>query len=169
VSRRKQGSNRRRKAVVLRARAHQHSARQRQDFHPKRALERVRQDDVLSHEDLQTANLVKHHPLAKSISDAGWGKFLGTLTFKAVGAGKRVQAGNPAFTSQRCSGCGVLVQQGLSLRWQSCPDCGTRLQRDHNAARNILRLGQDQKKGPAMARRGGVAVAASQNRESAGL
>src|SRR5262249_56339616 len=84
VSRRKKGSNRRRKAVVLRARAHQHSARQRQDFHPKRALERVRQDDVLSHEDLQTANLVKHHPLAKSISDAGWGKFLGTLTFKAV-------------------------------------------------------------------------------------
>jgi len=144
VSRRKKGSNRRRKAVVLLARAHQHIARQRQDFHHKRALELVRQYDVIYHEDLQTANLVKNHHLAKSISDAGWGKFLGTLAFKAVGAGKRVQAVNPAFTSQRCSGCGVLVQKGLSVRWHSCPDCGTSLHRDHNAALNILRLGQEQ-------------------------
>ena len=155
--------------MVLLARAHQHIARQRQDFHHKRALELVRQYDVIYHEDLQTANLVKNHHLAKSLSDAGWGKFLGTLTFKAVGAGKRVQAVNPAFTSQRCSGCGVLVQKGLSVRWHSCPDCGTSLHRDHNAALNILRLGQEQKKGPDMALRGGVAVAASQNRESAGL
>src|SRR5258707_7820364 len=88
--------------------------------------------------------MVQNHSLAKSISDAGWSTFLAILTFKAVGAGKRVQAVNPACTSQTCSGCGVIVQKGLSVRWHQCPECGTSLHRDHNAAVNILRLGQAQ-------------------------
>jgi len=64
-----------------------------------------------------------------------------------------------------------MVWKGLSVRWHQCPyeDCGTSLHRDHNAARNILRLGQEREKGPCLALRGGVAVAASENRESAGL
>ena len=74
--------------------------------------------------------------------------FLSILTFKAVGAGKRVQMVNPAFTSQTCSGCGALVQKGLSVRWHSCPDCGASLHRDHNAALNILRLAQEQRSRP---------------------
>jgi putative transposase len=88
--------------------------------------------------------MVLNHSLAKSISDAGWSAFLAILTFKAANAGKRVQAVNPAFTSQRCSGpgCGALVAKGLSVRWHACPQCGTSLHRDHNAALNILRLGQ---------------------------
>jgi putative transposase len=53
-----------------------------------------------------------------------------------------VQAVNPAFTSQACSGCGALVSKGLSVRWHACPECGISLHRDHNAALNILRLGQ---------------------------
>jgi putative transposase len=142
VSRRKQGSNRRRKAVTLLAKAHQKVRRQRQDFHHKTALALVREHDVVYHEDLQTANMVKNHHLAKSISDAGWAAFLTILTYKAACAGRRVVAVNPAFTSQRCSGCGVLVQKGLSVRWHRCPDCGTSLHRDHNAAKNIERLGQ---------------------------
>jgi putative transposase len=89
--------------------------------------------------------MVQHHHLAKSISDAGWSAFLAILTFKAANAGKRVVSVNSAFTSQRCSapGCGVIVQKGLSVRWHACPECGTNLHRDHNAALNILRLGQE--------------------------
>jgi putative transposase len=142
VSRRKKGSNRRRKAVALLARAHQTVRRQRQDFHHKTALALVQQHDTIYHEELQTANLVRNHHLAKSISDAGWAAFLTILSFKAACAGRKVIAVNPAYTSQRCSGCGVLVSKGLSVRWHSCPDCGTSLHRDHNAAKNIERLGQ---------------------------
>jgi putative transposase len=153
VSRRKKGSHRRRKAVQLLAKAHQKVKRQRQDFHHKTALALVQQNDTIYHEDLQTANLLKNHHLAKSISDAAWSQFLSVLHAKAVWAGREVVAVNPAFTSQWCSGCGVMVQKGLSVRWHACSECGTSLHRDHNAAKNIERLGQS--------RRGGVAVAAS--------
>ncbi|HEX5155626.1 MAG TPA: transposase [Ktedonobacterales bacterium] len=143
VARRTKGSNRRRKAVRLLAKAHQTVKRQRQDFQHKAALALVRQYDTIYHEDLQTANMLKNHHLAKSISDAGWAQFLGILTYKAACAGRRVVAVPPAYTSQTCSGCGVIVSKGLSVRWHSCPDCGTSLHRDHNAARNIERAGQD--------------------------
>lgn len=142
VSRRKKGSNRRRKAVKLLAKAHLKVRRQRHDFHAKAALQLVRAYDTIYHEELQVANLLKNHHLAKSIQDAGWYTFLSILAFKAACAGKRVVAVNPAYTSQTCSGCGVLVKKGLSVRWHSCPECGTSLHRDHNAAKNIERLGQ---------------------------
>jgi putative transposase len=142
VSRRKRGSNRRRKAVVLLAKAHQKVRRQRQDVHHKTALTLVRENDVISHEDVQTANMLKNHHLAKSIQDAGWSAFLSILTSTAACAGRRVVAVPPASTSQICSGCGEMVQKGLSVRWHRCPECGTSLHRDHNAARNRERLGQ---------------------------
>jgi putative transposase len=146
VARRQQGSHRRRKAVVLLAKAQQHIARQRRDFHHKEASTLVHAYDVIYHEDLRVADMVQNHSLARSISDAGWSAFLAILTFKAANAGKRVQAVNPAFTSQWCSGqgCGKIVQKGLSVRWHACPECGTSLHRDHNAALNILQLGQEQ-------------------------
>jgi putative transposase len=159
VSRRKNGSHRRRKAVTLLAKAHQKVRRQRQDCHHKTSLALVRANDVIYHEDLQTANMLKNHHLAKSIQDAGWSAFLRILAFKAAYAGKQAVAVPPAYTSQTCSGCGVLVQKGLSVRWHSCPECGTSLHRDHNAAKNaaknIERAGQ--------ALQGGVALAASEN------
>ena len=160
VSRRKKGGNRRRKAVELLARAHLEVRRQRADFHHKVALQLVRTNDTIYHEDLQTANLVKNHHLAKSISDAGWSQFLRIRSYKAACAGRRVVAVPPAYTSQMCSGCGAIVSKGLSVRWHKCPDCGTSLQRDHNAAKHMERLGQRL--------RGGVAEAAPQNRESPG-
>jgi putative transposase len=138
VSRRVTGSQRRRKAVQLLSKAHQKVRRARQDFHHKTALGLVRHYDTISHEDLQPANLVKNHPLAKSSSDAGWRAFVSILSCKAAYAGKTVVAVPPAFTSQACSGCGALVHKGLSVRWHTCLECGTSLQRDHNAARNIL-------------------------------
>jgi putative transposase len=142
VSRRKKGSHRRRKAIVLLAKAHQTVQRARADFQHKTALALVQRYDTIYHEALQTANMVRNHHLAKSIADAGWSAFLSILSFKAGEAGKIVVAVPPAYTSQACSGCGVLVHKGLSVRWHTCPDCGTSLHRDHNAALNILRLGQ---------------------------
>jgi putative transposase len=142
VARRKKGSNRRRKAVKLLARAHQKIRRQRRDFHHKTALALVRQYDAIYHEGLRTANMLKNHHLAKSIGDAGWSQFLSILSFKAACAGRSVVAVPPAYTSQACSGCGVIVAKGLSVRWHQCPECETSLHRDHNAARNVLRLGR---------------------------
>jgi putative transposase len=161
VDRRKKGSNRRHKAVTLLAKAHLKVKRQRQDFHQKTALALVRANDTIYHEELQVANMVQNQHLAKSIQDAGWTAFVGILSFKAVCAGRRVVAVPPAYTSQRRSGCGVLVAKGLSVRWHRCSDCGLSLHRDHNAAKNIERLGQSL--------RGGVALAAPGNRESVGL
>ena len=161
VSRRKKGSHRRRKAVKLLAKAHLKVKRQRQDFQYKAALRLVRAYDTIYHENLQVGNMLKNHHLAKSIADAGWSAFLSILNHKAACAGRSVVAVNPAYTSQTCSGCGAVVKKGLSVRWHACPDCGTSLHRDHNAAKNIERLGQSL--------RGGVALAASENRASIGL
>ena len=142
VSRRRKGSNRRRKAVTLLAKAHQKVRRQRQDFHHKTALALVRENDTIYYENLQVRNMLRNQHLAKSIQDAGWTAFLDILAYKAACADRRVVAVNPAFTSQRCSGCGVMVAKGLSVRWHMCPECGTSLHRDHNAAKNIERAGQ---------------------------
>ena len=141
--------------MQLLARAHLQVKRQRADFHHKTALQLVRTNETISHEDVQTAHLLKNHHLAKSITDAGWSAFLRILAFKAVYAGERVVAVPPADTSQTCSRCGRLVWKGLSVRWHCCPECGTRLHRDHNAAKNIERFGQN--------RQGGVALAAAEN------
>ncbi|EFH86062.1 putative transposase IS891/IS1136/IS1341 family [Ktedonobacter racemifer DSM 44963] len=77
--------------------------------------------------------------LNKSILDAAWGRFITLCACKAEEAGGMVVKVAPQQTSQKCSGCGVLVPKDLSVRWHSCPTCGTELDRDENAARNILR------------------------------
>ena len=150
-------------AVQLLAKAHQQVHRARTDFHPTVALTRIGQYDTLSHEDLQTAHLLRNHHPAKSIADAGWRAFLRILAFTAGGAGKRAVAVSPASTSQRCSGphCGIIVAKGVSVRWHACPDCGTSLQRDHNAATNRESLGHRL--------RAAVASAAAENTASPGL
>jgi putative transposase len=163
VSRRTKGSHRRRKAVKVLAKRHQHVRRQRQDFQHKTALALVRAYDTISVEAIQPANL-SHRPapkqdengtggyahngasrkagLNKSIQDAGWRQFLSILACKSACAGKRVEAVNPAYTSQDCSGCGKRVRKSLSVRTHVCPSCGLILDRDENAARNIVWRGQ---------------------------
>jgi putative transposase len=161
VSHRRKGSHRRRKAVAILAKAHQTVRRQRADFHHKTALALVQQYDTIYHEALRVANMFKNHALAKSIADAGWSGFLTILSVKSASAGREVIAVDPALTSQTCSGCGVLVQKGLSVRWHICPECGTSLHRDHNAAKNIQWRGQRL--------RGLVGLPAGMNREPMGL
>jgi putative transposase len=149
VSRRKQGSQRRRKAIVLLQRTHQRMQWQRRDFHHKTALALLRTYDAIYLEDLQVRNLVRNHTLAKSISDAGWTAFRTILEAKAACAGRQVIAVPPAYTSQDCSGvlvdgsrCLQRVAKSLSVRTHVCPSCGLVLDRDENAAQNILRAGQ---------------------------
>jgi putative transposase len=125
------------------------------------ALMLVRQYDVIYHEELRVANLVRNHHLAKSIADEGWSGFLTILSFKAASSGREVIAVDPAFTSQACSECGVIVQKGPSVRWHICPECGTSLHPDENAARNFQRREQRL--------RGVTALAGAMNRESVGL
>jgi putative transposase len=161
VSKRKQGSKRRGKAVHCLGRAHQTVKRQRADFHHKTALMLLRQYDTIYLEDLRVANMVRNRRLAKSISDAGWAQFRTILEAKAACAGRRVIAVPPAYTSQDCSGCGERVPKSLSVRTHVCPSCGLVLDRDENAAMNIQWAGQ--------ALRGLAAVAAGTNRESIGL
>jgi putative transposase len=144
VSRRKQGSHRRRKAVALLKRNHQRVQRQRRDFQHKTALALVRQYDTIYLEDVQVANMVRNRHLAKSSSDASWAQFRTILSFKAACAGRSVVAIAPAYTSQDCSGCGERVYKTLSVRTHIWPRCGVVLDRDANAALTILRVGQEQ-------------------------
>ena len=142
VARCQQGSKGRKKAVNRRAKAYQKVRRQRCDFHHKTALQLVRDNDVIYLEDLQVANLVRNRHLSKSIADVGWAQFRTILAFKAACAGKRVVAIPPHYTSQQCSGCGELVPKSLSVRTHVCLACGLVMDRDENAAVNILRAGQ---------------------------
>jgi putative transposase len=86
-------------------------------------------------------NMQANHCLAKSIGDASWTMFRTVLAHKAASAGRQYAEVNPAFTSQDCSGCGLRAKKKLSERWHFCPVCGTSLDRDENAAKNILALG----------------------------
>jgi putative transposase len=142
VSRRKQGSKRRGKAVGQLARAHQTVKRQRADFHHQTALMLLRQYDTIYLEDLRVANLVRNRHLATRISDAGWAAFRSILEGKAAYAGRRVIAVPAHYTSQDCSGCGARVPKSLSVRTHVCASCGLVLDRDENAARNIQWAGQ---------------------------
>jgi putative transposase len=141
LSRRVKGSNRRRKARELLAKAHLKVQRARLDFAHKTARALVNKYDQIVVEKLNIKGMIRFHPLAKSISDAGWGLFVTVLRAKAVSAGRVVLEVNPAGTSQTCAACGEHVPKRLAVRWHSCPYCGCELHRDHNAALNILQKG----------------------------
>ncbi len=89
-------------------------------------------------EDLQIRNLVRNRHLAKSIHDAGWGQFLTWVKAYGLMHAIPVIAVPPRWTTADCSACGTRVQKSLSVRTHICPSCGVVLDRDHNAALNIL-------------------------------
>lgn len=137
VARCQRGSRGRKKAVRLLQQANAHVRNQRRDFHHKTAYALVQANGLLAVEDLNTKGLAAGM-LAKSVHDAGWSDFLNTLAHKAESAGREVVRVNPAGTTQDCSACGARVLKTLRDRWHDCPGCGLSLDRDHNAARNIL-------------------------------
>ena len=139
LSHKKKGSKNRLKARKQGAKAHLKVQRQREDFARKEANALVTSHDLIAYEDLKIANMVKNRHLAKSISDAGWGQFLAWVNYYAALHAIPAIKVAPHFTSQQCSKCGTLVKKSLSVRTHICPTCGLIMDRDENAARNILK------------------------------
>jgi putative transposase len=138
LSRKKLGSKNRGKQRTKVAKVHRKIRNQRKDFAHRTSKLLVDTYDHLVFEDLQIQNMMQNHCLAKSISDAGWYQLISFTKSKAEYTGKAVELVNPKNTSQNCCGCGKTVSKDLSVRVHSCPFCGLELDRDHNAAINIL-------------------------------
>ncbi|MGO8949627.1 MAG: RNA-guided endonuclease InsQ/TnpB family protein [Ktedonobacterales bacterium] len=143
LSRKQKRSSNRKKARKQLATAYLKVQRQREDFARKTASTLVTSSDFIAYEHLQIRNLVKNRKLAKSISDVSWGRFLWWLTYYGQVHTIPVIAVEPAFTSQDCSACGKRVKKSLSVRTHICSGCGLILDRDHNAAINILARARD--------------------------
>lgn len=141
LSRRAKGSNRRTKARLLVAKAHEHVRNQRDDFLHKTANYYIKNYDAIYIEDLNVKGMVQNHHLARSINDSSWARFFDLLSYKAEYAGRTLIKVNPRDTSQLCSGCHEKVEKSLAVRIHCCPYCGLVMDRDENAARNILGRG----------------------------
>lgn len=144
LARKQKGSQRYKKQVRVVARRHERITNRRKDFLHKLSHGYIGEYDTIVIEDLNTAGMVRNHHLGRSISDAAWSEFRHMLTYKAENAGRRLVAVPPHFTSQMCSGCKEYVKKSLSVRTHICPYCGLVMDRDVNAARNILRKGLDE-------------------------
>ncbi len=119
------------------ARIHQRIQRQRKEFHLQVAHKLVKAYDLIGVEDLNIKGLARTN-LAKSILDAAWGEFITILEAVAVRRGVRVVKVKPHGTTVDCSTCGWEVPKTLGIRIHDCPKCLTVLDRDENAAINIL-------------------------------
>lgn len=128
----------RRKAV---AHIHQRIVNRRKDFAHKLSRSMVNEYGIIALEKLNNKNMLQNHCLAKSISDAAWNQFVQYIQYKAECADRECVLVDPRNTSKRCSRCGTLVEKSLSVRVHKCPVCNLEIDRDENAAINILALG----------------------------
>ncbi|MBD1887519.1 RNA-guided endonuclease InsQ/TnpB family protein [Microcoleus vaginatus] len=140
VSRKVRGLKNRLKARQILGKRHLKISRQRKDHAIKLARCVISSNDVVVYEDLRIKNMVKNHCLAKSINDASWYQFRVWLEYFGKVFDKITVAVNSQYTSQECSSCGVTVKKTLSTRTHAYK-CGCVLDRDFNAARNILSRG----------------------------
>jgi putative transposase len=143
MARCRKGSANRAKAAAKVARAHRKIRCARQDFLHRTSTGLVRSADTIVIEDLNVAGMVRNRRLASAISDCGWGEFRRQLAYKCQWYGRRlVVTGRWCPSSKTCSTCGhLLAELSLSTRHWTCPSCGTRHDRDINAAKNILAAG----------------------------
>jgi putative transposase len=123
------------------AQTHLKIERQRRDFHFKVAHRYALLYALIVVEHLNIQGMVKNRRLSKSIMDASWAAFLKILQYKAESAGSEVRRIDARYTTQRCSNCGELTPKSLSVRTHVCQQCSFVMDRDHNAAVNILRAG----------------------------
>ena len=141
LSKQSKGTPDRAKARKVVARVHERIKNKRHNFIHQESRKIVNRYNVIAVEDLSINSMLHDCYFCKSIMDASWYTFLQTLSYKAEEAGRTFIKVNPAYTSQDCSSCGHRQTKKLSDRVHKCSCCGLKLDRDHNASINILRLG----------------------------
>ena len=141
--RKQKGSNNRYKARLKVAKVHQQITDARKDYLHKLTTRLVRENQTIAVEDLAVKNMVKNPKLAASISDASWGEVVRQLDYKCDWYDRTLIKIDRWFpSSKRCGNCGHIVNKmPLNIREWDCPNCGTRHDRDINAAKNILAAG----------------------------
>jgi putative transposase len=145
LSRKTRGGSNWNKARIKVARLQEHIVNQRADFLQKLSTNLIRENDVICVEDLQVKNMIQNHKLARNIADVSWSEFVRQLEYKADWYGKTlIKVDKWYASSQICNCCGhrFPITKDLSIREWICPNCHTTLDRDANAARNILREGK---------------------------
>ena len=141
LSKEKKGSPEQEKKRKVVARVHERIANRRSNFAHQHSRKIINRYNIVAIEDLSVNQMVHNKCFSKSISDAAWSQFAQFLSYKAEEAGRTLVRVNPAYTSQDCSQCGHRQYKKLSDRMHRCSCCGLELDRDVNAARNILALG----------------------------
>jgi putative transposase len=140
AARQVKGSHRQSETYQQIARWHERIANQRTDYLHQVSHRLVAENDLIAIEDLSLRFMNRNRHLSRASYDAGVGRLRQMLEYKAESAGIPVIAVNPSNTTHACSGCGRMVPKDLSVRVHNCPDCGLVLDRDVNAARNVLML-----------------------------
>ena len=152
LSRKKKGSNNRRKAKIKLATAYETLENQRRDFLHKLSRYYVNNYDAIAVENLNIKGMIKgkhRNTLHRHMADASWGEFVNILTYKVEETGKSVIKVPPQYTSMTCARCGHRVEKlSLSQRTFVCPSCGWTADRDYNASVNILKSGLGQPEEP---------------------
>ncbi len=143
LSRKVKGSNNYNKQKLKVAKIHKKITNSRIDNLHKVSTELVKKYDTIFLEDLNIKGMIKNHKLAKHIADVSWSKFISILEYKALWNGKEIIKIDRFFpSSKQCSCCGWINQNlDLSIREWTCPSCKTKLDRDLNASKNILKEG----------------------------
>lgn len=147
LSKKKIGSNNRKKAKLKLSKAHEKISSQRTNFLHQNSTKLVKENKLIAIEDLNISGMVKNHRLAKSIMDVSWSEFFRMLTYKGEWYDCEIKkTGRFEPTSKKCNNCGYIkLDMTLSDRLWVCPQCNTMLDRDINAAKNILSLALDRK------------------------
>lgn len=140
LSKKKKGSNNRKKARLQLALQYEKTENRKQDFQHKLSDKICNENKVIAIEDLNIKGMVKNHCLAKSISAQSWYSFITKLEYKSERYGGKVEKTNRFYPSSKtCSNCGYINQElTLKDREWTCPQCNVKLDRDISASKNIL-------------------------------
>lgn len=137
------GSKGRKKVIKALRHSYQRQVNRRKDFAHKESRKLVNEYQFIAFEDLNIQDMQSsgNKTINRGVSDVAWDRFVQFVVYKAEDAGRTVALVNPRGTTQECSSCGETVPKDLSVRKHECPHCGLSLNRDHNAALNILARG----------------------------